>query len=172
MLWVMSSATSLAHRIRGADTRRLTGTLAIGILRIRYDPRCFRFVCTSHSANVVGHCRLQTDEHIVKAGQAVNYTPFFTAHGFRFAALSIHPPTSQVRGLHVNATAADADTSYCFKWRPTLDTLTSHFLHTDVEAVGRLDIANVRAQGNGTFGTADILGRIHRATRYSQLSIT
>ena len=158
-----------------------------------------RYIGDWNSAN-------QTDEYIISAGKAIEYvlvilleslrfitsllmiltrprrthryTPHFTAHGFRFVALSIHPPTTPVRtpsGLADAAAASERDNAktderYEFSWRPSLATLTSHFVHTDVAEVGKLQLVNVPAQGVGTFGTADLLGRLHRATRYSQLS--
>ena len=128
-----------------------------------------RYIGDWNSAN-------QTDEYIISAGEAVDYTPYFTAHGFRYVALMIRPPTTPVRtpsGLQAEATASEFEgeqAKYEFSWRPSLETLTSHFLHTDVAEVGHLQLVDVPAQGTGSFGTANILGKLHRATRYSQLS--
>ena len=96
-----------------------------------------------------------TNEYVVQAGgAAVEYSPLFAAAGFRYAALAVHGDA------HLPA----------FEWAPTLQTLTSRFVHSDVPAVGHLRLAPVPAEGNGTEGTPDILGKIHTATRYSALS--
>ena len=39
---------------------------------------------------------------------------------------------------------------------PTVNMLTSHFTHTDVRPYGTLDLAEINAEGNGTFGTPDV----------------
>ena len=48
--------------------------------------------------------------------------------------------------------------------------LTSHFVHTDVAPYGDLQLAPVAAQGNGSYGTPDVLNGIHHLVRYSQMS--
>ena len=126
-----------------------------------------RYIGDWNSAN-------QTDEYVIKAGGgAVNYTPSFTAHGFRYCALSVHPPSTPVRapnGTQAEVPPTGKAETYGFEWRPTMATLSAHFLHTDVAEVGHMHLTDVPAQGNGSFGTADILNKIHSATRYSQLS--
>jgi hypothetical protein len=122
----------------------------------------------------------QTNEYVVGSpSKPTNYTPYFMYSGFRYAALTVHPPSSPIRQpVRANTSGSDAANrnatfdrkEYEFSWRPTLDTLTSNFVHTDVQPVGALKLAAVPAEGNGTFGTEDILNKIHRATRYSQLS--
>eukprot|EP01049_Picozoa_sp_SAG25_P003660 SAG25_NODE_213_length_11711_cov_8.330348_10_plen_136_part_00 len=107
-----------------------------------------------------------------RANGGVSYTPLFSAKGFRYAALSLHPPSTPIRTLSGPRVDSDQsmDESFSFTWRPTLKTLTSHFIHTDVTPVGNVTLPEVSAQGDGTYGTADILNKIHRATRYSALA--
>eukprot|EP01052_Picozoa_sp_SAG31_P005496 SAG31_NODE_242_length_19350_cov_3.043998_15_plen_1073_part_00 len=127
----------------------------------------------------------QTDEYVVKAAssetstsgetEAIEYTPLFSAKGFRYAALSLHPPSSPVRTLsgpraEPASLASFSLSSIKIAWRPTLKTLTARFIHTDVAGTGTLKLPAIAAQGNGTTGTPDILNRIHRATRYSALA--
>lgn len=128
----------------------------------------------------------QTDEYVVKAVSdesststktaAIEYTPLFSAKGFRYAALSLHPPSSPIRTLSgpraepSSGRGSDYMSDVKITWRPTLKTLTARFIHTDVAESGRLILPVVAAQGNGTDGTPDILNKIHRATRYSALA--
>jgi hypothetical protein len=110
------------------------------------------------------NCANQTNVYVVKStGVAAVYTPHFATAGFRFATLSVHPPLPAL-GAHDNSAGSS------FSWKPTLTTLTSKFVHTDVESVGTLKLPHVAAEGQGSVGTPDVLNKIHRAVRYSQLS--
>ena len=99
------------------------------------------------------NCANMTNVYIVKEGNGdINYTPFFSTAGFRYVTVSLSGP-----GLPDS-------------FNPPLSMLTSHFVHTDVRPYGDLDLAPIDAQGNGTFGTPDVLNGIHHLVRYSQMS--
>jgi hypothetical protein len=90
----------------------------------------------------------QTDEYVVSAAtaassegaaavgaaQGVEYTPLFSAKGFRYAALSLHPPSTPVRTLSGPRTepeprpAASRSSSHVgFAWRPSLRVRNANF---------------------------------------------
>ena len=105
-------------------------------------------------------CANQTDSYTLKGGGAEeSYTPSFTYHGFRYVA---------IRGL-----PADYDF--------TEDTLTAHFVHSDVPTTGTLELPQMDATPvNGTqshngmdgggHNTSDILNKVWSATQWSQKS--
>jgi hypothetical protein len=93
-------------------------------------------------------CANQTDSYTLKGGGAEEvYTPSFTYHGFRYVA---------VRGLPVD---------YDF----TEDTLTAHFVHSDVPTTGTLTLPTINAVPGG-HNTTDVLNRVWSATQWSQKS--
>eukprot|EP01052_Picozoa_sp_SAG31_P024326 SAG31_NODE_2062_length_6536_cov_8.777691_3_plen_352_part_00 len=91
-------------------------------------------------------CANQTDSYTLKGGGAEEvYTPSFTYHGFRFVA---------IRGLPAG-------------YKVTDETLTAHFVHSDLPKTGYLQLPEVAGADQGT---EDILNGIYHSTLCAQMS--
>ena len=95
------------------------------------------------------NCANQTNVYLVRGnGQAEEYRPEFAMAGFRYVSVSGLPP----------------------QFKPSLDLVEAGFVHSDVQPISKLEIAEVKAEGNGSLHTPNVLARIHRAYLFGQQS--